>query len=201
MTAPTRAERIASIRPKIVQRPIPFGPQRRSEMREYSLRHYGQATAALVDPKVIVIHYTVTPTFEAAYNTFAQDVADPELHELPGTCSHFVIDRDGTIYQLVPLRFRCRHTVGLNWTAIGIEHVGNSDADVIDRPAVLRSSLRLVRWLRCRYGIHRSDVIGHAESLTSKYHDEHVAALRTQTHADMQPAAMARYRSKLRSCP
>ena len=35
-----------------------------------------------------------------------------------------MIDRDGTIYQLVPLAIMCRHTVGLNYTAIGIEHVG-----------------------------------------------------------------------------
>ena len=68
----------------------------------------------------------MSDTFASAYNTFAPDHADPELHELPGTCAHFVIDKDGTIYQLVPLTIRCRHTVGLNYTAIGIEHVGRS---------------------------------------------------------------------------
>ena len=65
------------------------------------------------------------------YNTFAPNRPDPELHERPGVCAHFVIDRDGTIHQLVPLRLMCRHTVGLNHTAIGIEHVGISDAEVL----------------------------------------------------------------------
>ena len=51
---------------------------------------------------------TVTSTFSAVFNTFAPDKPDVELHELPGLCSHFVIDRDGTIYQLVPLGIMCR---------------------------------------------------------------------------------------------
>lgn len=202
-TTPTssRRTRVARIRPRIQRRPIPFGVTRRAEMRAYSKRHYGVATAALDDPRVIVMHYTVAPTFQATYDIFARDVRDPGLGELPGTCTHFVIDRDGTIRQLVPLALRCRHTVGLNWTAIGIEHVGNADADVVDRPAVRRASLRLVRWLRCRYGIRRRDVIGHAESLTSPYHRERVARFRKQTHADMQRPAMDRLRGLMGACP
>ena len=99
---------------------------------EAPLRH---GAVAPDEPKVIVEHYTVSDTFASAYNTFAPDHADSELHELPGTCAHFVIDKDGTIYQLVPLTIRCRHTVGLNYTAIGIEHVGRSAAGVLARPA------------------------------------------------------------------
>jgi beta-N-acetylhexosaminidase len=152
---------------------------------------------------VIVEHYTANESFAATWATFASDSPDPELHELPGTCAHFVVDRDGTIYQLVRLRWKCRHTVGLNWTAIGIEHVGRSDAAVLDRPRVLRASLRLTRWLRCRYGIRVRDVIGHAESLSSPYHHERVARLRRQTHADMSHGAMVRYRRRLArmACP
>ena len=70
----------------------------------------------------------------AVYNTFAPDVPDVELHELPNVCSHFVVSASGRIFQLVNLRTRCRHTVGLNWTAIGIEHVGYADSDVLDDP-------------------------------------------------------------------
>jgi beta-N-acetylhexosaminidase len=152
---------------------------------------------------VIVEHYTANTSYSATWNTFASDAPDPELGEKPGTCAHFVIDSDGTIHQLVRLRLRCRHTVGLNWTAIGIEHVGTSDAAVLDRPKVLRASLRLTRWLRCRYSIRVRDVIGHAESLSSPYHEEKVARLRRQTHGDMSHAAMQRYRRKLSklACP
>jgi N-acetylmuramoyl-L-alanine amidase len=197
------AEPVDAVKPAIVSRPIPFGAKRRREMAAYSKRHYGHRTARLRDPHVIVEHYTANHSFSATFNTFAADVPDVELHELPGTCSHFVVDADGTIYQLVSLRLRCRHTVGLNQTAIGIEHVGTSDGAVLDRPKVLKASLRLTRWLRCRYAIKVRDVIGHAESLSSPYHEERVARLRTQTHGDMTRAAMRTYRRKLSKlgCP
>jgi beta-N-acetylhexosaminidase len=185
-------------RPPIVAKPIPFPALRKREMAAYARLHYGIDSYTLRNPHVIVEHYTANTSFSATYNTFAQDSPDVELHELPGVCSHFVIDTDGTIYQLVPTSIMCRHTVGLNYTAIGIEHVGTSDAAVIDNPRVLRSSLALTRWLRCSDGIAVKDVIGHNESLSSPYHMERVARLRTQTHGDMTRASMDVYRSKLR---
>jgi len=193
--------------PPIVWDPIPFGAERKAQMVAYVRRHYGsfmKPTYRLLHPHVIVIHYTETPDFSSTYNTFAPDTPDPELHELPNTCAHFVIDRAGVIHQLVPLEIMCRHTVGLNWTAIGIEHVGYSDREVLDDRAQMASSLRLVRWLRCRYRIALGDVIGHNESLSSPYHREDVPALRTQTHSDFAHADMQVYRARLRAqggCP
>jgi len=184
-------------RPPIVQSPIPFAAKRKAEMAEYARRHYGLDTYRLSDPRVIVIHYTETPDFRSTFNTFAPDVPDPELHELPNTCAHFVIDKDGTIHQLVPLDIMCRHTVGLNWTAIGVEHVGSSDAEVLGDHAQMRASLRLVRWLRCRFHIQTANVIGHNESLSSPYHHERVPRLRAQTHSDFNHTDMAVYRRRL----
>jgi beta-N-acetylhexosaminidase len=185
-------------RPHIVAKWIPFSRKRKREMVAYADRHYGLHTYKLLDPHVIVEHYTAGTSFGSAYNTFAQDTRDVELHELPGVCAHFLIDTDGTIYQLVPLGIMCRHTVGLNYTAIGIEHVGTSDGAVMANPRVLRASLALTRWLRCTNGIQVKDVIGHNESLSSPYHRERVKRLRTQTHGDMRRASMKVYRSKLR---
>lgn len=184
-------------RPRIVQKPIPFGAQRRSETAAYALRHYGLNTWRLEQPRVIVEHYTASNSFSSAWNTFASDAPDSELHERPGTCAHFVIDRDGTIYQLVPLTTICRHTVGLNWTAIGIEHVGTSDASILDDPRQIASSLALTLWLMHRYGISLPNVIGHNESLTSRYHRERYAAWRCQTHGDWMHADMESFRARL----
>ncbi len=108
-----------------------------------------------------------------------------------------MIDRDGTIYQLVPRSIMCRHTVGLNYTSFGIEHVGKSDGDVMNNKRQLAASLRLTRWLRCRYGIATKNVIGHSESLSSPYHKENVERMRNQTHGDMTKATMRKYRSQL----
>ena len=184
-------------KPPIVWDPIPFGAQRKAEMTAYAERHYGINTYRLNNPHVIVIHFTETPDFQSTFNTFAPDTPDSELHELPNTCAHFVIDRDGTIHQLVSLEIMCRHTVGLNWTAIGIEHVGFSDQQVLGDPSELSASLALVHWLRCRYGIPVANVIGHNESLSSPYHHENNPALRTQTHSDFNRADMDIYRARL----
>jgi N-acetylmuramoyl-L-alanine amidase len=93
----------------------------------------------------------------------------------------------------------CRHTVGLNWTAIGIEHVGTSDASILSNARQMRSSLALSLWLMHRYGITLPNVIGHSESLTSRYHRERYAPWRCQTHADWQHADMVAYRRRLLS--
>jgi beta-N-acetylhexosaminidase len=196
-TAAAAAGAAAPARPPIAWSPIPYPAARRAAMADYSLRHYGRRAFRLEDPKVIVQHLTAGPSFRSAWNTFAADVPDPELGERPGVCAHFVIDRGGTIHQLVPLALRCRHTVGLNWTAIGIEHVGSVPGDVLGNARVRRASLRLTAWLRCREGIALKDVIGHNESLRSPYHRERVARLRTQTHGDFPASAMRVYRRAL----
>src|SRR5690348_2156489 len=166
-------------------------------MADYSLRHYGEFTYLLSHPKVIVEHFTETTNAQAAYNTFAPDVPDSEFGELPNTCAHFLVEPSGRIDQLVALSLRCRHTVGLNWTAIGIENVGFSDGEILGRPAQMAASLKLTAWLRCRFSIPVSDVIGHNESVSSPYHRELVAAFRHQTHSDWSHADMVRYRARL----
>jgi N-acetylmuramoyl-L-alanine amidase len=167
-------------------------------MAAYAQRHYGIATWRLQGPHVIVEHYTATMSFSATWNTFASDTPDPELHELPGDCAHFVVNTDGTIYQLVPLTTMCRHTVGLNYTAIGIEHVGTSDSQILHNPGQLQASLRLTLWLAQRYHIKLANIIGHNESLSSPYHRERLTAWRCQTHQDWKRPDMIIYRNDLR---
>lgn len=183
--------------PRVVRTPIPFGARRKRQMRAYARRHYGIDDHRLREPRAIVQHYTASSSFSSAFHTFAANAPDVELGELPGVCAHYLIDRDGTIHRLVPVRLMCRHTVGLNWTAIGIEHVGTSDAQVLGNRRQRRASLRLTRMLQGRHGIATRDVIGHAESLSSPHHRERVAHLRRQTHGDFARPAMARYRRAL----
>jgi N-acetylmuramoyl-L-alanine amidase len=187
----------ALLQPAIVWKPIAFPQKRRAETAQYAQRHYGVKTWKLVRPRVIVEHVTAGTSVATAYATFAPDRPDGELHELPGLCAHFVVDVDGTIYQLVSLTTMCRHTVGLNWTAIGIEHVGLSGSDVLRNPRQLDASLRLTAWLMDREGIALGNVIGHAESLTSSYHRERDARWRCQTHGDWPEREMNVYRARL----
>ncbi len=187
----------ASLRPAIVWKPIPFGPRRRRQMAAYSRRHYGRWGWRLTSPKVIVEHFTDGTTWEGAWATFASNAR--HLGEKPGTCAHFLIDTDGTIYQLVSLDVRCRHVIGLNDRAIGIEHVGTSADAILANDRMMRSSLQLTLWLRARFGIENRNVIGHAESLESPFHHERYPDWRCQTHADFNHVEMRTYRDRLRT--
>lgn len=189
----------AAARPAIAWAPIPFPATRKREMRAYAIRHYGIKSFQLRKPKVIVEHFTESSTWQSAWNTFAPDVADSELHEKPGVCAHFIVDETGRIHQLVSIGTMCRHTVGLNYTAIGIEHVGFSDAEVLGNAREMKASLRLTCWLKDREGIAVKNVIGHNESLSSPYHREKVARLKNQTHDDFKRASMQKYRARLRT--
>jgi N-acetylmuramoyl-L-alanine amidase len=187
--------------PKIVKDFIPFGAARKSEMRQYAQLHYGIDSYHIVGPHLVIWHYTASTTFSSVWNTFADNVPDVQFHALPQVCAHFVIDTNGTSYQRVPLNIMCRQVVGLDYTAIGIENVGLSDQQVIGDAAQYRAGLQLTRWLRCRYHLPVSHVIGHNESLSSPYYLEHVAAWRGLTHQDFDHADMNIVRAALAKLP
>jgi N-acetylmuramoyl-L-alanine amidase len=183
--------------PRIHQWRIPFGRRRKRDMRAYSRRHYRIDDYRLRAPRVVVLHLSAGESTNAVYETFAPNRPDRELGELPGLCTHFVVDPRGRIFQLVSLQLMCRHTVGLNHVSIGIEHVGRRESDVFARKRQIRASLRLVRWLQGRFGIATRNVIGHNESLRSPFHRERVGRLRRQTHADFPRRLARRYRRSL----
>lgn len=193
---PAAAVAPSELKPEIVWKPIPYGPKRTSQMAAYSKRHYGVRSWRLEAPAVIVQHYTAGTSFQSAWNHFASNAR--WNGEKPGTCAHFIIDRDGTIYQLVRLAKRCRHVVGLNHVAIGIEHVGTSSRMVLGNEAQMRSSLALTVWLMRKTGVPVGDVIGHAEALDHRLHHERYASWRCLVHADFPRRAMREYRSRLR---
>jgi N-acetylmuramoyl-L-alanine amidase len=193
-----QAGRAAAAKPAIQKRLIPYPKKRKREMAAYSKRHYGHYKWALVNPELIVIHYAAAGSIAAIYNTFAPDRPDVEFHELPGVCSHYGIGAGGGIVKFVPPTIRCRHVVGLNHVSIGIEHVGFSDGDVLNRPPQMNASLRLTQWLRCRFGIPVEGVIGHNESLDSPYYKELDPRFKGQTHQDFNKASMDIYRGELR---
>lgn len=188
----------SSAKPPLHKMLIPFPKKRKREMAAYSKDHYGQYKWRLNDPKLIVEHFAEAGSISSIFNTFAPDRPDVEFHQLPGVCSHFAVSATGGIYKFVPVSIRCRHTVGLNHVAIGIEHVGFSDQDILNRPAQLNASLQLTQWLRCRFGLPVEQVIGHNESLSSPFYKELDPRFKGQTHGDWNKADMDVYRADLR---
>ncbi len=196
---PTPSAPPAAAALRIVPALIPFPASRQAEMADYSLRHSGSATAQLT-PTVIVLHYTAGGTWSSTRSSFASDV--PNLGELPNVCAHYVVDQDGTVYQLVPTTIRCRHTIGLNDVAIGIEMVQAAgsgpawaDQQILDRPAQVGAALALVRSLQSQYGIATNNVIGHAMANAAlQFHD---LLGWHNDHVDWQAADVAVFRSRL----
>ena len=191
----------ASAKPTIHEDPISYGAHRRAEMAAYSKRHYGEREWRLADPKVIVLHFTGSGSYSSVWNTFNSNA--PNLGESPGVCSHYVIEQDGTIDELVPPRIRCRHTIGLNHTSVGIEMVQSTgpsshwaDQQILGRGPQIRSALRLVRWLQGRYAIPTGEVIGHAMANDDSYFEDLQGW--TNDHTDWLQRDVREFRKRLR---
>jgi hypothetical protein len=195
--SPPGATEAAAPKPEIRKMLIPYTKKRKRDMAAYSKRHYGAYKWRLVNPKLIVIHYAVAGSIGLIFNTFAPNRPDVEFGELPGVCSHYAVGAGGGAVKFVSPTIRCRHVVGLNHVSIGIEHVGFSDGDILNRPAQLNGSLQLVQWLRCRFGIPIDGVIGHNESLSSPFYKELNPRFKGKTHGDFNRASMERYRADL----
>jgi len=164
----------AARKPAITKDHISFGDARKRQMAGYSKRHYGDREWRLDDPKVIVLHFTATDSYSSVWSTF--DSNAPNLGEKPGVCSHYVVQQNGTIDELVSPRIRCRHTIGLNHVAIGIEMVQATgrgshwaDQQILERRRQIGAALKLVRWLQARYAIPRAQVIGHSMANGDRY--------------------------------
>lgn len=197
ITQPPRPDPNVRYLRKVTQRLIPYEADRRRDMADYSHRHYGEAEWRLARPQTIVQHYAVAPTNDSIFNTFSSNNPDPSFGELPNVCTHYAIDDEGEVIQMVPLHVRCRHVVGLNHVSIGIEHTGYSDSEVLENPAQMEASLRLSHALRCRFKIPVEDVIGHNESLESRFFREDVPEFKNASSPDFSSDSMTKYRARL----
>ncbi|MBI5014311.1 MAG: N-acetylmuramoyl-L-alanine amidase [Deltaproteobacteria bacterium] len=151
---------------RIVDRPIPFGERRRALTLEYLRQHVDPTASDIaLDPRAVVIHWTASPTLPSVLAAFTPDELPPGRPELRrggrvNVSAHFAVDRDGTVYRLVPETWTARHTIGLNRVAIGIENVGGPAWPLTD--AQLAADARLVRDLVARHpGIRM--LLGHRE--------------------------------------
>ncbi len=150
---------------KIIDKPLIFDAERKALTIDYLSERYGleQDTPTIV-PKMVVLHWTVIPTFEESFETFnpATLPARPDIKNASAlnVSSQFMVDRDGTIYRLLPETTMARHVIGLNHCAIGIENVGGTE-DLPLTEAQLSSNIWLVDYLAKKYDIEY--LIGHYE--------------------------------------
>lgn len=151
---------------KIVDKPIVFNEERVELTLEYLKDHYGliQDEPTII-PRMVVVHWTVIPTMEKSYAAFEKPRLPswrPAIANASAVnvSSHFLVDKDGTIYRLMPENYMARHVIGLNHCAIGIENVGPNEANELT-PAQLKANIKLLEYLKEKYDIEY--LIGHLE--------------------------------------
>lgn len=148
----------------IIQRPIEFNQERIDLSLDYMRTHYGIVEKTpTINPLMIVLHYTEVGTLEHNIryfsNTYLNGRKNLSRESALNVSSQFIIDRDGSIYQLMPPTQFARHTIGLNYCAIGIENIGGSKQPLTE--AQVEANAKLVRYLTKKYGIQY--LIGHSE--------------------------------------
>ncbi|MBQ7499164.1 MAG: N-acetylmuramoyl-L-alanine amidase, partial [Selenomonas sp.] len=150
------AEVQAQKTPAMIDQPIIWTENREQLILQYAQTHYGLSETHIV-PQAVVVHWTAGDTWESAYWTFYhEDRGDGTLN----VASHFIVDRDGTIYRLTEETALNRHAIGYNWCAIGIENVGGVDGEEDLTQEQLEANVQLIRYLHQKYPTIRY-VFGH----------------------------------------
>jgi beta-N-acetylhexosaminidase len=142
----------------IKQKPIDFGKKRIEMTKEYIKNHYALKVQDItIKPKIITLHWTADMGLESSFarlknEKLFSDRPDIIKASALNVSAHFLVARDGTIYQLMPDNWMARHVIGLNYSTIGIENVGgkhNKEEDLT--PAQVQANIDLVNYLKQKY--------------------------------------------------
>jgi len=151
---------------EIIQKPIHFSEHRKTLTLDYIRSHYGISPEEItIDPRIIVVHFTAIPTLQGSFEAFdseelpanRSDIAAPQA--TANVSVPYLVDKDGSIYQLMPDNWMGRHVIGLNFSSIGIENVGTLDT-LNDKQ--LEANIKLIRYLQSKYG-SIDYLIGHSD--------------------------------------
>lgn len=164
-------KRISYLKTKnsIIKKPIIFEKLRIDMTKSYMKKHYGiDAKNITIVPKMIVLHWTAVSNFKDSFKRLypqklLSDRADIVNASVLNVSAHFLVDKDGTIYQLMKDNDMARHVIGLNYSSIGIENVGgegNKKEDLTQ--AQVKANIKLVKYLKQKYPTIKY-LIGHYE--------------------------------------
>lgn len=143
---------------KIIDKPIDFGPERIAMTKAYIKTHYGMSVENIkITPKIIMLHWTAEMDFDKSFKLLQpekllSDRKDIVKASALNVSSQFMVDRDGTIYRLMPENWMARHVIGLNYSSIGIENIGGKGNKIDDLTAAQRqANIDLVFYLKAKY--------------------------------------------------
>ena len=146
-------------------KPIVFDSVRSQLSLQYLQQRHGLIQSQpTIKPVMIVLHWTAIPSLEKTFDVFNRSTLPVARKQIASAStlnvsSQYLVDRDGTIFQLLPDTVFARHVIGLNYCAIGVENVGSNDNPLTE--AQLEANEQLIRYLKTKYAIEY--VIGHYE--------------------------------------
>ena len=147
---PAASYAAASHNVAIVDRPIVWSANRDELIRQYAKMHYGKDITRIT-PQVVIVHWTASDNCDGVYNYFNSETMPDDGGGRLNVASHFLVDRDGTIYRLTPETALNRHAIGYNWCAIGIENVGGVDGEEDLTAAQATANIQLIKYLQGKY--------------------------------------------------
>lgn len=142
---------------EIIDKPISFSDARKQATLRYMKDHYRLNRDSIeITPRFIVIHWTAIDSLEASWKAFDHETLASGRPDVAkggdlNVSAHYLIDRAGTIYRLMPDNWMARHVIGLNHCAIGIENVGGINGRDDLTGAQLAANIRLIRHLKWQY--------------------------------------------------
>jgi N-acetylmuramoyl-L-alanine amidase len=157
----------------VVEAPIKWSTKREALTLDYRKLHSDpEATDLAITPRVILLHYTAGGSAKGTrdyMDNLELEAGRPDLARggRVNVSSHYLVDRDGTIYRLQPETRFARHCIGLNHIAIGVENVGDDKKWPLT-DAQVAANVALVRDLARRFPI--THLLGHYEAMKFRTH-------------------------------
>lgn len=152
----------------IKQKPIVFDQKRVELTKKYIKQHYELDVLDIkIEPKIILIHHTGINDFGSSFKRFFKPTLPNDRPDISSAgklnvSTHFMVDFDGTVYQLMDETTMARHVIGLNYSSIGIENVGGENFDDNLTPAQLKANIELIEYLQNKYTSIKY-LVGHFE--------------------------------------
>lgn len=115
----------------------------------------------------VIMHYTTSDNVGGTISWFQ----NPNSR----VSAHYIIDRNGDIYQMVRDTDKAWHAYQENADSIGIEHVAKKGQKLTNHQE--KASISLLRWLMAEYKISKEHVTGHRFTVANRGHTDCPGAL------------------------
>ena len=156
MPVPTRPDPNNPVM-EIYDKTITFNDLRIKLTKDYIKKHYG---VSLMDiefvPSMLIVHVSETNDLQQFFDSVRKPALSPNQDDDEGSeaaevnaSTHYVVDRDGTIYNFMKDFQIARHSTGLDRQAIGITAIGNGEQPLTNEQ--VNATALLTRYLREKY--------------------------------------------------